>query len=241
MARECARHGHDVVVVARRGEELEALKGELEGSFGVSVHCLVFDLSLPDAPGALVAKLRESKLTIDVLVNNAGFGDYGDFVKAQWDKLQRMISLNITALTQLCHLLLPAMVERGSGRILNVASTAAFQPGPGMAVYYATKAYVLHLSEALRHELRQSGVSVTALCPGPTQSGFADAAAAHNHFFFKSKGLPTSAQVAHFGYGAMMRGKAVAVHGVLNRLMSFSVRLTPRGVVVWMVGAMQRS
>lgn len=142
-----------------------------------------------------------------------------------------MMDLNMHALTHLTKCLLPGMVKRGYGRILNVASTAAFQPGPGMAVYFATKSYVLNLSEALAHELRHTGVFVTALCPGATRSEFLDTAGLERSRMVKNRKLPTAAAVARFGYRAMMKGKRVAIHGWLNRLMTFSIRLTPRKVV----------
>ena len=150
-----------------------------------------------------------------------------------------MINLNITALTQFCKLYLPEMVKRGSGKIMNVASTASFQPGPGMAVYYATKAYVLHFSEALHSEVRKKGVTVTALCPGATESGFSAAADMEDSKLFKGKKLPSSAEVARYGHKAMMKGKPVAIHGLMNYLMANSVRFAPRSWVVAMVKSIQ--
>ena len=184
-------------------------------------------------------ELSKQNIQIDYLINNAGFGDYGLFYKTDWEKEYRMINLNITALTQLCKLILPDMVKRGSGKIMNVASTASFQPGPGMAVYYATKAYVLHFSEAINSEVRNKGVTVTALCPGATESGFSTAASMEDSKLFKGKKLPSSAEVARYGYHAMMNGKSVAIHGLMNYLMANSVRFAPRSWVVALVKSIQ--
>ena len=166
LARLFAKDGHDVVLVARSEGKLREIAAELERDFGMTAHVIVADLAKPDAPQTLVAQLP---VDVDVLVNNAGFGVLGPFVETDLAKELEMIQVNVVALTHLTKLLLPPMVARRRGRVLNVASTAAFQPGPLMAVYYATKAYVLSFSEAIADELRDSGVTVTALCPGPTE------------------------------------------------------------------------
>jgi hypothetical protein len=178
-------------------------------------------------------------LQIDYLINNAGFGDFGFFAQSNWDKQLQMINLNITTLTHLTHLFLPAMIKNKYGRVMNVASTAAFQPGPTMSVYYATKAFVLHFSEAIANELEGSGVTVTALCPGATESGFQSAAAMEESKLVKGKKLPSSAEVAQYGFNAMMNGKKVAIHGMMNYLMANSIRFTPRALVLKVVRMMQ--
>ena len=176
-----------------------------------------------------------------MLVNNAGGGDFGEFAAASPEKLDQMIELNVGSLTRLCRAYLPRMLQRGSGRILNVASTAAFQPGPLMAVYYASKAYVLSLSEALAEETRGTGVSVTALCPGPTASGFQAGAAMEHSRLVRGRKLPTAAKVAAAGVKAMQRGDVVVVPGVQNKLLAASVRFSPRPVVRRLVHKMQEA
>jgi short-subunit dehydrogenase len=173
------------------------------------------------------------------LVNNAGFGSFGLFQESDMETMVAMIRLNVEALTVLTRLFMPEiLIQRG--KILNVASTAAFQPGPWMAVYYATKAYVLSFSEALSAELEGTGVTVTALCPGPTLSGFQDRAAMQNSMLFKRKRLPTAETVAIAGYGAMQRGRRVYIHGFINWLMAQSIRLTPRTIVTKLVKQITR-
>ena len=169
---------------------------------------------------------------IDYLINNAGFGDYGLFYESDWDKQERMINLNMLALTQLTHLFLPDMLKRKSGKIMNVASTAAFQPGPLMSVYYASKAYVLFFSEAIANELEGTGVTVTALCPGPTKSGFQKAANVEHSKMLNAKSIPTSKKVAEYGYKAMMKGKHVAVHGFMNKELTFFSRRAPKKFIL---------
>jgi hypothetical protein len=186
------------------------------------------DLSRPEAPGGLAGSLSERGLEIDALVNNAGFGVFGPYLETDGERELRMIDVNVRALTALTKRFLPAMVERGRGWVMNVASTAAVQPGPWMAVYFATKAYVLHFSEALDHELKGTGVTVTALCPGGTASGFQEAAAMEDSNLVKGRRLPSSAEVARFAYDAMMNGRRVAIHGFRNRVLAESIRLTPR-------------
>ena len=221
---------HDVVLAARRAGRLDALAAELGGARVVAV-----DLADPAGPGRLVAEVP----TVDVLVNNAGFGDWGAFADAPEAKLDEMIELNIGALTRLARAYMPAMRERGYGRVLNVASTAAFQPGPLMAVYYATKAYVLSLSEALAEEARGTGVTVTALCPGPTASEFQAGAAMETSRLVQGRKLPSAASVAAYGVKAMQRGDVVAVPGLVNKVMAASIRVSPRPVVRRLVHRMQ--
>jgi uncharacterized protein len=185
------------------------------------------DLGAREGPGRVLAVAPH----VDVLVNNAGFGDFGAFGQSDLQRQLAMIDLNVRALTELTHHYLAGMLERGEGRILNVASTASFQPGPLMAVYYATKAYVLSFSEALSEETRGTGVSVTALCPGPTASGFQPAAGLEHSKLLAGRKLPSSATVAAAGYAAMKRGKPVVISGLKNRVVAASIRVTPRPVV----------
>ncbi|HEY5164337.1 MAG TPA: SDR family oxidoreductase [Acidimicrobiia bacterium] len=232
LARLVAADGHDVVLVARRASELGALAAELSGA-----RVIVADLADPASPAKLVAEVPD----VDLLVNNAGVGDFGPFADADLAKTTAMIQLNVTSLTELTRWYLPGMLDRGHGQVLNVASTAAFQPGPLMAVYYATKAYVLSFSEAIAEELRGSGVTVTALCPGPTASGFQTGAAMEGSRLVKDRRLPSAATVARAGHRALRRGDVVAVVGARNKFLAASVRFTPRPVIRRLVGRMQRS
>jgi short-subunit dehydrogenase len=231
LARECAQHGHDLVLVARRAERLEELAATLRSDHGVEVCVLVYDLSVLSNAQALYDVLAERGIQIEYLINNAGFGTYGPFVESDAIRQQEMIALNIAALTQLTRLFAADMVTRRFGRVLNVASTAAFQPGPMLAVYFATKAYVLHFSEAIDNELGGTGVRVTALCPGSTESEFAQTAQADRSLIFTMRRLPTSADVARFGYRAMIGKKRVAIHGLLNKFLVQLVRVMPRTFV----------
>lgn len=229
IARVLAPH-HDLVLVARSAAKLDALAAELGGARAIAA-----DLSDPSA----VAKIAAEIADVDVLVNNAGVGDFGAFAEADADRTLAMIQLNVTSLTALTRAYLPGMLTRGSGQVLNVASTASFQPGPLMAVYYATKSYVLSFSEALTEETRGSGVTVTALCPGPTASGFQAAADMELSPLVANKKLPTAAEVAAFGVKAMEKGDAVAVPGLMNKVMAAAVRATPRPVMRRLVHKLQ--
>ncbi len=232
FARIHASKGGNLVLVARSKDKMEALKAELQNEYNVSVYVIAKDLSEQSAPKAIFDELTDKKIRIDYLINNAGFGDFGDFVESDWEKQLQMINLNITALTYLTRLFLPAMVANKYGRILNVASTAAFQPGPTMSVYFATKAFVLSFSEAIANELDGTGVRVTALCPGATETGFKDAASLDSSNLFKGNGIASAKEVAEFGYKSMKSGKTVVVHGFMNSLMAQSVRFAPRKMVV---------
>jgi short-subunit dehydrogenase len=220
LARIHAAQGDNLVLVARRGERLEALKQELEAGFNVKVMVLAYDLTAPSSAETIFEATQKANLSIDVLVNNAGFGHHGMFADSPWEKEDRMIRLNIAALTHLTKLYLPGMLSLGYGRILNVSSVASFVPGPLMSVYFATKAYVTSFSEALANELKGTGVTVTNLCPGATRSGFQAAAEVSEVKRMSNDKLPSSAEVAQFGYEAMMRGKTTVVHGLSNRWMS---------------------
>ena len=234
FARVYAKKQHNLILVARNEKDLNALKEELSSLYSINIVVLAYDLTKEEAAQQIYNEIEQQNLFVDVLVNNAGYGDYGEFVSGDWPKLQGMILLNVLAVTRLCHSFLPSMIARGQGQILNVASTAAFQPGPMMAVYFATKAYVLSLSEALSAETKGTGVNVTVLCPGPTQSNFGQNANMDQIALMgdvTSDKLPSALDVAQYGYEALNKGEVVAVHGVLNKVLTFMPRLTPRGVI----------
>ena len=228
LAKVFAKQKHNLILVARNSEKLERLSAELEAKYAIKAEVIPADLSLVGAAHQLFYAVQKRGLAVETLVNNAGLGDHGTFLSADLKRQMEMIQVNIVALTELTKLFLPAMTESKSGRILNVASTAAFQPGPLMSVYYATKAYVLFFSEGLAEELKNTGVTVTTLCPGPTTSGFQEAANMKNVALMTTLKLPSSEDVAIYGYKALMRGKAVAVHGSVNHLMASTVGLMPR-------------
>jgi len=227
LAEEFARDGFDLALAARSRERLEEIAGSLRAKHGIQARVFVADLSLAEAADQLAAALQKSGLEIDVLVNNAGFGDNGLFAEGQWGTYQQMIQLNIASLVRLTHLLLPKMVGRRSGRVMNVGSTGSFVPVPYMAVYGATKAFVLSFTEALAAELRGTGVTVTALCPGATVTRFANRAKAEKTILFQNNTM-TAEVVARMGYQALMRGKTRVVTGWFNKLMIGSLRLVTR-------------
>ena len=227
LAREFVRHGYNVVLVARSEDKLTAAAEELR-KHNVATEVIAHDLSLPDSAQSLAAELSARNLTIDVLVNNAGYGFVGRFDQLPLDDQLGSMHLNMTTLVALTHLLLPPMIARRQGRILNVASTAAFQPGPFMAVYYATKAFVLSFSEALWEEMRGTGVTVTALCPGPVATGFAERAGATRSNMFKKQAVLSSPEVARAGYAACVAGKRIAVPGSSNKIVATFGRFIPK-------------
>lgn len=239
LAREFAKDKINLILVARSEGKLKEIAAELRNKYGITVEVLAKDLSNYNAAKEIHQWCLQNKNDVGYLVNNAGFGDYGFFAESNWPKQEQMINLNITSLTYLTHLFLPGMIQRKFGRIMNVASTAAFQPGPGMSVYFATKAFVLHFSEAIANELEGTGVTVTALCPGATESGFQTAAAMEDSKLVKGKKIPTSAEVAAYGYRAMNKGKKVAIHGFMNYLLVNSIRFTPRSLVLKIVRSLQ--
>lgn len=233
FARQLSKRGYRLVLAARRKGRLDSLASELGNARSVEI-----DLSQEGAAAELIRNVSDAGETVDLLVNNAGFGLHGRFHKADPKRLRQMVDLNCGALTELCREVLPAMVERGSGAILNVASTAAFQAGPGMAVYFATKAYVLSLSEALHEEVRRSGVRVTALCPGPTRTEFGEVAGFKGNGGFDRYAMD-SETVVRAGLDALDRNKAVAVTGTLNKVGAFSTRLAPRSILRRIAGALK--
>ena len=230
LARVFAREGYNLVLVARSADKLRQLASELEKAHGTRSLILAVDLTEPGAPAYVLDQTTRADIQVDVLVNNAGFGQYGLFAENDLEDCLRQIQLNVTTLTHLTRLYLPEMIKRESGGILNVASTAAFQPGPLMAVYFATKAYVLHFSEALANELDGSGVTVTALCPGATATEFHNRANATSMNLLKF-GSMDARTVAEDGYRALMAGKPVVISGFKNWLLAQSVRFSPRRLV----------
>jgi uncharacterized protein len=238
LARELARHGHPLVLAARSADKLEALAARLSAEHGVRAVAVRADLAEAAGPERLAAALRERDLDVDVLVNNAGVGMHGLFAAGDAAAQDALLQLNVVSLTRLTRLLLPGMMARRAGRILNVASTAAFVPGPFMAMYYASKAYVLSLSVALANELAGSGVTVTALCPGATRTGFQAAAGVERTRLFR-RGVMEAGPVARAGYAGMMAGKAIVVPGIRNRLLAGSSGLAPRTVTARIARALQ--
>lgn len=231
MAKIAAGDHHNLVLVARTGEKLELLAGKLRAANKIEVVTIVMDLAEKDGAGKLISLLKEEHLAVDTLVNNAGFGDSGDFAAASLQKNLEMINLNISALTQLTHYCLQNMGKTGRGRILNVASTAAFMPGPGMAVYYASKAYVLSFSEALAREVKAKGITVTTLCPGLTDTNFFIAAGLRNSFLNSLFPKAAAEKVAKAGYHGMIKGKHLVVPGLINKLVISAPRFLPRVIL----------
>jgi len=229
FAKLLGNDGYNLVLVALGRDGLEAARKQIE-EHQKHIDIKIFDLDLSKTENieSLYAELKADKIHVDVLVNNAGFGHLGNFYEEDWRREKGMIDVNVTAVVYLTHLFLPEMIKKGAGKILNVASTAAFQPGPRMAVYYATKAFVLSFSEAIAIELEGTGITVTALCPGPTATHFQSVAGVHNSRRFRNKVLPSPKEVAEYGYKAMKKGRRVAIYGWLNNILVFSVRLLPR-------------
>lgn len=229
-----ALNGINVVLAARDKQALTLLASHLEKNYGIKTLLFAGDLSTETELQKLTASIDRAKLRVTYLINSAGFGLYGPLLTTDWERERDMIKLNDIALTYLNKHFAHLMKQEGRGYIVNLASLAAFFPGPNMAVYYASKAYVLHLSEALAEELSGTGVFVTALCPGPTASGFAQTAKAADSSFFRGR-LPLADDVARFGYKAMLSGKRVAIHGWRNKLTVFVIRFIPRRLAAHLV------
>ena len=240
FARLAGADGSHAILVARSVDKLNAIAAALERDYGVRTTVLAEDLSDPDAPEVIAGALAGRGIAVDTLINNAGFGTFGPFASTSADEERRMIAVNVTALTLLTKRLAPGMIARGRGRILNVASTAAFQPGPLMAVYYASKAYVLSLSEALATELEGTGVTVTCLCPGPTRTGFQERAGMERSGLFKSLQVMDAAAVARAGYEGMKTGRTLVIPGLLNKITAHANRFAPRWLPPRIVRALQK-
>jgi uncharacterized protein len=229
----------DLVITARHADQLDKVALELQAKHGSHVHAIAGDLSHPGVAHQIFSEVERRGLTVDILINNAGFGASGAFAESNLQNELEMIELNITALTALTKLALPGMLKRRWGKIMNVASTAGFQPGPWMAVYYATKAYVILFSEAIANELKGSGVTVTCLCPGATATNFARRAEMEHSRLFRL-GAMRSLDVARAGYKGMMRGRTMVIPGWLNKALAMSVRLSPRKLVTAISGSLQQ-
>lgn len=223
----CAHDGYDLVLVARSQFRLESLADELRRTTGRKVLSIAKDLSEASSPQAVYDEVDCAGFEVELLINNAGFGLLGRFWELDQAEQMRMIHLNIGALTELSRLFLPKFIQRRSGAILNVASTAAFQPGPLMAVYYATKAYVVSFSEALHNEAKEHGVKVVCLCPGPTRTEFQQRAGMNHTKLFKGSNVTDAATVARIGMAAVRRGRPLAIAGRMNALMAFLTRFAP--------------
>jgi uncharacterized protein len=230
---------YDLVIVARNKSKLEEIAIQLTKQYQINVIPIVMDLSATDSADMLYAEIEKQSLEIKVLANNAGFGLLGEFATADYQRINEMMSLNMITLTKLTRLLVPEMLGRGSGKILNVASTAGFQPGPLMAVYYASKAYVLSFSEALANEIKGSGVTVTTLCPGPTETLFQEVAGANKTLLFSKANMMSSPEVALAGYRGMLKGKRLVIPGFRNKLLVVLVKFLPRSWVLMFVRKIQ--
>jgi uncharacterized protein len=229
LANLFARDHFDLVLVARSKDKLRQVADELQ-THGVTVKTVALDLSDLSAPKSLFEQLQRENISVDILINNAGFGAYGKFPQVSENEILGQIDLNIRALTELTRLFLPPMIARRNGKIMNVASTAGFLPGPLMAVYYATKAYVISFSDAIANELQGSGVTVTCFCPGATYTGFARRAGIEQSRLF-SIGAMSAERVARDGYRALMKGRMLAISGARNWLIAQSTRFAPRKMV----------
>ena len=228
LAKEFARNGHDLILVARRFDKLNKLKEELENAFHVKVEVFVADLSCEEERNKLYSYTANHNMEVEILVNNAGFGDSNAFLDTSWERQKNMVELNVLALMHLTHLYGSEMRNRGKGKILNLASAAAFSAGPYMPVYYASKGFVLSLSQAMHEELNGSGVTVTALCPGPTATGFEKSAGMEHAKMFHVIGVESAESVAKCGYSGVMKGRAVVYHGITTHMFNIATRLTTR-------------
>lgn len=231
FAKLLAQAGYDLALAARSRDRLDGNAAQLREQYGINVQTVAIDLARPDAADELQTQVPEC----DVLINNAGFANNGKFATMPQGTMLEEIQLNVTTLTQLSRLYLPGMMERSDGKILNVASTAGFLPGPNMAVYYATKAYVISLSEALAEEVRGTGVTVTVLCPGATATGFQERAKVETTPLFRLP-MAKAADVAKAGIDGMMRGKPVVVPGITNKIVAIAPKITPRRLLVRVSG-----
>lgn len=238
LAKILAREGHDVALVARSSDQLEQIATDLASDFGIRALAVPADLVDPASPDRIKDRLEQEGFVVDVLVNNAGFGTMGRFARSDTGVQIDMVQVNVSALTHLTRLFTEPMLARGGGRVMNVASTAAFQPGPFMAVYFATKAFVLSFSEALAEELRGTGVTVTTLCPGPTVTGFQKRAGMEHAPIGGRMVTGDAATVARAGYRGMVRGRRIVVPGLFNRVGSWLPRFFPRSLGTRVVARM---
>jgi len=234
-----ARKGHDLILVARSKDKLEDVARDCENKYDIHATILVFDLSKPTSALDLYNAVKQSGVTIDVLINNAGFGHYEPFTKSDYSQNTKMINLNVTTLVELTSLFVKDMVTRNQGQILNVASTASFQPVPNFAVYGATKAFVLSFTEALHYELKDTKISVSVLCPGPTTTGFEKVANMEDSHLFKGGGVMDARTVAEIGYKGLQKNKMTIIPGLKNKILATASNMTPsRDLLVWAAGKM---
>ncbi len=239
LARVYAQNGYDLLIVARSADTLQSVAAEIKAEYGVRVRTIVTDLAMPNSAQKLFETVNQEVDHIDVLINNAGFADHARYAEEDITTILEMIQLNITTLSQLTRLVLPGMLARKSGKVLNVASTAAFLPGPYMAVYYASKAYVLSFSQALTMELEGTGVYVAALCPGPTATGFQERAKLHNAKIFTMLKPMTAREVARSAYRGMQQNKRLIIPGCMNKLTAQVGRFFSRRFITKMVRNLQ--
>ncbi|MDQ3098310.1 MAG: SDR family oxidoreductase [bacterium] len=231
LARKCAESKMNLVLIARRQEKLEQIASEFSKQYQIQVKIITKDLSKPNAPQEIFDEVQKENININVLINNAGFSNYGQFTTTDINTENDLLQVNIIALTLLTKLFLPPMIKSKFGKILNVGSIASFFPGPLMATYFSSKAYVLSFSQSLAGELQGTGVTVTCLCPGPTQTGFAERAGMHNPVSF-GRYSESAEKVAQIGLHGLMRGKQIIVIGFLNNLVIFASRFSPRFLVL---------
>jgi short-subunit dehydrogenase len=239
LAKIFAEHKYNLLLIARNTKKLLQLQTGLGADTDINIKTLTLDLSIPEAPQKILDFTKKNDIKIDILINNAGIGNYGNFLETDINIEKTMIDLNIRTLTEMCKLFLPSMINSGFGKIMNVASTAAFFPGPKMAVYYASKSYVLSFSEALNSELKKQNISVTALCPGPTASQFMTRANMGSSRLFNNPlmHLMSSQSVAEYGFKSLMKGKTVAVPGYVNKLLTISPRFFPKKIIRFIMGS----
>lgn len=235
LAKTFAKNGHPLVLVGKDASALYRARDMLKNDYHVPVSLIQRDLTKKENVQAVYTLLQDRKIQIDILVNNAGFGTYGPFIETDLEKELQLIQLNMQCVTHMTKLFSKDMAARGYGKILNIASTSAFQPGPYMAVYFASKAYVLHFSEALHHEFNRYGVTVTALCPGPTKTDFTEHAKGSGKARIFQSMLPVE-KVAHLGYKALMNNQSYKVVGFKNNLLRQLNRCMPRGLTVAITG-----
>ncbi len=236
-----AECGHHLLLISRNKEALERLKAQIKQKNNQQIHIFPLDLTRPNTAMEVYNYCRENKYNVNYLINNAGFGESGFFHSSEWLKTEQMIQLNITALTQLTRIFVEDMVKNRSGKILNVSSTAAFQPGPLMAVYYASKAFVLNFSEALNNEVKDFGVSVTTVCPGPTATNFQSVAQIQDTVLVKGKKLMSAAEVAQAAWKGMEKNKALVIPGFKNTFLTVIQRIFPRSLAVQVVRKLNSS
>jgi len=238
---ELAKRGYDLILTSRNEQLLEEVRNDCKSVAEVDVHVVAVDLSQSGGAEFLFQWTRKNNLEVSLLVNNAGFGDYGSFYTSSYEKISDMIQVNVTSLTQLTRLFLPTMIQKSHGYIMNVASVAGFIAGPYMAVYYATKAFVISFTEAIAEELKGTGVVVSALCSGATETSFFERAAAGSNPLFKRIPMPSASAVASFGVKALFKKKIVAIHGAINQLNVFMLTWLPRRFVIKLLARFQQT